>query len=210
MSAATILAFATMAALLIMSPGPNGVLIAKTVPTSGKAAAFANIAGFAAAFFMHGTFAIFGLSVLVLQSANLFMAVKLIGAAYLIWIGLKALYDTWRGKPADLLQVAPARRRRTLAKAFGEGFLTNALNPKVAMFYIAAFPQFVPPDAPASIAYVLVVVHALLNLLWFGPMVLLFERLSRLSRNGTLRRAVKGLTGVVFIGFGVKLATMRA
>lgn len=108
-----------MAALLIMSPGPNGVLIAKTVPTSGRAAGFANIAGFAAAFFMHGTFAIFGLSLIVLQSANLFMAVKLIGAAYLIWIGLKALRDAWRNKSAELLKVAPARNQRTLAKALG-------------------------------------------------------------------------------------------
>jgi len=199
-----------MAALLIMSPGPNGVLIAKTVPTSGKAAAFANIAGFAVAFFMHGTFAIFGLSVLVLKSANLFLAVKLVGAAYLMWIGLKALYDAWRGKPIDLLAIAPARSKRTIFKAFGEGFLTNALNPKVAMFYIAAFPQFVPVGAPATDAYLLVVVHALLNMLWFGPMILLFDRLSKVARNGNLQRALKGLTGAVFIGFGVKLATMRA
>ena len=128
-----------MAALLIMSPGPNGVLIAKTVPTSGRAAGFANIGGFVVAFFVHGTFAIFGLSLLLLQSANLFTAVKLAGAAYLIWIGIKALRDAWRGLPAALTQVAPARRRRSLAKAFGDGIVTNALK-KVAMFYIAAFP----------------------------------------------------------------------
>jgi len=207
----TLLAFAAMAALLIMSPGPNGVLIAKTVPSSGKAAGFANIAGFAIAFFVHGTFAIFGLSVLVLQSANLFMAVKLVGAGYLIWIGLKALVDASAGKSAAVLEVAPARRRRTLVKAFGEGFLTNALNPKVAMFYIAAFPQFMSYDhaSPAS-AYLLVAIHAVLNLAWFGPMVLLFERLSKTVRSGNIQRYIKGLTGLVFVGFGIKLATMRA
>lgn len=210
MTLATLLAFAAMAALLIMSPGPNGVLIAKTVPTSGKAAGFANIAGFGLAFFVHGTFAIFGLSVLVLQSANLFMVVKLIGAAYLIWIGVKALLDAWRGSPASILKVAPARNPRTLAKAFGEGFLTNALNPKVAMFYIAAFPQFVSPESAPASAYLLVAVHALLNLLWFGPMVLLFERLSRVVRSGKVTRALKALTGLVFVGFGLKLATLRA
>lgn len=209
MTPSIILAFAAMAALLIMSPGPNGVLIAKTVPTSGKAAGFANIAGFAAAFFMHGAFAIFGLSVLVLQSANLFTAVKLVGAVYLIWIGVKALIDAVRGRPADVLKVAPARNPRTLAKAFGEGFLTNALNPKVAMFYIAAFPQFVPHGSSPLSAFMLVAVHALLNMLWFGPMVLLFERLSKVARSGRVQRAVKGLTGAVFVGFGIKLATLR-
>ncbi|MIL10145.1 LysE family translocator [Salmonella enterica subsp. enterica] len=210
MTLSTVLAFAAMAALLIMTPGPNGVLIARTVPTSGKAAGFANIAGFALAFLMHGTFAIFGLSVLVLQSANLFMAVKLVGAAYLVWIGLKALHEAWRGAPVNLLKVAPARNPRTLAKAFGEGFLTNALNPKVAMFYIAAFPQFMPPGAAATSAYILVAVHAALNFLWFAPMVLLFERLSKLARGGRLSRYIKGLTGLVFVGFGLKLATLRA
>jgi len=211
LTVATVLAFAAMAALLIMSPGPNGVLIAKTVPTSGKAAGFANIAGFAVAFFVHGTFAIFGLSVLLLQSANLFLLVKLAGAAYLIWIGVKALIEALRGSPARLLDVAPARNRRTLAKAFGEGFLTNALNPKVAMFYIAAFPQFIPHDsATPAAAFVLVGVHALLNMAWFGPMVLLFDRLSRVARSGRVQRVVKGLTGAVFVGFGIKLATLRA
>jgi threonine/homoserine/homoserine lactone efflux protein len=210
MSFATILAFAAMAALLIMSPGPNGVLIARTVPTSGRAAGFANIAGFAVAFFVHGTFAIFGLSLVLLQSAHLFMLLKFAGAAYLVWIGLKALHDAWRGLPASIAGVAPARRRRTLLKAFGEGFLTNALNPKVAMFYIAAFPQFVPPDsvAPAA-AYLLVAVHAALNMAWFGPMVLLFEKLSAAARGGRVQRAVKALTGMVFVGFGLKLATLR-
>lgn len=209
MTASTVLAFALIAAFLIMTPGPNGVLIAKTVPTSGRAAGFANIAGFATAFLMHGCFAVFGLSVLILESANLYMAVKLIGAAYLTWIGLRALYESLRGAPAALLKVEPARRRRTLLKAFAEGFVTNALNPKVAMFYIAAFPQFMTPSAPAS-AFILVAVHALLNLIWFGPMVLLFERLSKVARSGTLQRWLKAVTGMVFIGFGVKLVTMRA
>ena len=122
MTLATVLAFAAMAALLIMSSGPNGVLIARTVPTSGPAAGFANIAGFVAAFFVHGTFAIFGLSVILLQSASLFLAVKLAGAAYLIWIGIKALREAWRGAPAKLAEVVPARRRRTLLKRSGRVF----------------------------------------------------------------------------------------
>jgi len=210
MTTATIFAFAAMAALLIMSPGPNGVLIAKTVPTSGRAAGFANIAGFVVAFFVHGTFAIFGLSLILMQSANLFLAVKLLGAGYLIWIGVKALRQAWRNGPAAVAEVAPARRRRRLITAFVEGFLTNALNPKVAMFYLAAFPQFIPHDtvSPAS-AYLLVTIHAALNAAWFVPMVLLFDRLSIVVRSGRVQRWIKGATGAIFIGFGIKLATLR-
>lgn len=210
MTLSTILAFAAMTALLVMSPGPNGVLIARTVPTSGRAAGFANIAGFVVAFFFHGTFAIFGLSVLLLQSALLFSIVKFAGAAYLIWIGVKALRDAWRDKISAALAVAPARNRRTLLNAFREGFLTNLLNPKVAMFYLAAFPQFIPAGTTSvSAAYLLVCVHAMINISWFAPMVLLFDRLSRAARSGRFQRWIKGLTGAVFIGFGLKLATLK-
>src|SRR3546814_13070231 len=80
-----------------MSPGPNGVLFAKTVPTSGLAAGFANVAGFVAGFYLHGTLSIFGISVILLRSAEAFFVVKMLGAAYLCWIGFKALRDAWRG-----------------------------------------------------------------------------------------------------------------
>ena len=121
---------------------------------------------------------------------------------------LEALLEAWRGgQPAS--RVAPARRTRSLAKAFGEGFLTNALNPKVSMFYLAAFPQFVPAEGALQAAVVLVLLHCLINLAWFGGMILLFGRLSRLAAGAGLRRMLKALTGIVFIGFGARLALLR-
>lgn len=210
MTLTTLLSFIAMATLLIVSPGPNGVLIARTVPTSGKAAGFANIAGFMAAFYLHGTLVLFGVSVILVKSAEAFFAVKMLGAAYLCWIGLKALRDAWRGTvvPAN---VAPARRRRTLVIAAWEGFLTNALNPKVAMFYLAAFPQFLPlGKVTAANVYTLVAVHSMLNLIWFTAMIVLFSQLARAARGGAAQRVIKAITGAVFVAFGLKLATMRA
>ena len=139
MDLTTLLSFTVIAALLVMSPGPNGVLIAKTVPTSGKSAGFANVAGFVTAFYLHGALSILGISLILVQSAQAFFVVKMLGAAYLCWIGVKALWDALKGVPVAP-KVAPAKRQRTLARAFIEGFLTNALNPKVSMFYLAAFP----------------------------------------------------------------------
>lgn len=203
------LGFAAVAGLLVMSPGPNGVLIAKTVPTSGRAAGFANIAGFVAAFYLHGALSIFGISIILVRSADAFMVVKMLGAAYLCWIGLKALREAWRGV-GKVAQVAPARRRRGLAKAGVEGFLTNALNPKVSMFYLAAFPQFMPlGEGAVRGAFVLVTVHALLNVVWFAAMVLLFARLMRAARSGGFQRWLKAATGVIFVGFGAKLAALN-
>ncbi|OSQ41732.1 MFS transporter [Thalassospira sp. MCCC 1A01428] len=204
-----ILTFALVTSLLVMSPGPNGVLIAKTVPTSGRAAGFANVAGFVTAFYVHGTLSILGISVILVQSAQLFFAVKMLGAAYLCWVGIKALRDAWRGVQT-VGETSPARRKRTLAKAFGEGFLTNVLNPKVSIFYLAAFPQFVPMGAGSiSAAYTLVCVHALINAVWFTAMILVLARLTRAVRNGRFQRVLKAVTGSVFIACGVKLATFR-
>ncbi|WP_163268797.1 LysE family translocator [Chelativorans alearense] len=202
-------AFSLVAALLVISPGPNGVLIAKTVPTSGKAAGFANIAGFFAAFYLHGALSILGISIILMQSAQAFFVVKMLGAAYLCFIGVKALWQAWKGVTAPA-HVAPARRRRTLARAVAEGFLTNALNPKVSMFYLAAFPQFIPASADGvTWAFLLVAIHSLINIVWFSALVLLFSTLKGLGGQPSVQRWVKAVTGAVFVAFGLKLATLR-
>jgi threonine/homoserine/homoserine lactone efflux protein len=205
-----IASFGLVTALLVMSPGPNGVLIAKTVPTSGRAAGFANIVGFVSAFWLHGSLSILGISVILVQSAHAFMIVKLIGAAYLCWIGIKALREALKGvRPVPV--TAPAARKRTLAIAVVEGFLTNALNPKVSMFYLAAFPQFIPAGEGAiASAFTLVAIHSMLNIVWFSSMILLIARLkSSVAASAAFQRWLKGVTGAVFIAFGVKLATFR-
>jgi RhtB (resistance to homoserine/threonine) family protein len=204
-----IVTFAFVASLLVMSPGPNGVLIAKTVPTSGRAAGFANVAGFVTGFYLHGAMAILGLSLILVQSATAFTIIKYLGAAYLCWIGIKALVAAWQGVETTE-KIEPSERRRTLLKAYIEGLLTNALNPKVSMFYLAAFPQFITlgQTTPAA-SFMLVFIHSMINAVWFGAMVLLMSRLTSIARNGHFQRWLKGITGVVFIGFGVKLATYK-
>ena len=198
-----------LASLLVISPGPNGVLIAKTVPTSGKCAGFANVAGFVTAFYLHGALSILGISAILLASSQAFFIVKMLGAAYLCWIGIKALCDAYHGS-ASASAVSAAKRTRSLGTAYIEGTLTNALNPKVSMFYLAAFPQFISTgDGAVGSAFILVSLHALINGLWFLAMVVLLARLTKVSQNSSFQRCLKGVTGIVFVGFGVKLATYR-
>jgi len=85
-----ILSFTFIALLLVISPGPNGLLIAKTVPSQGKKAGFSNVLGFLAAFYLHGALSILGISVLLTKSAEVFLIVKVVGALYLSWIGVKS------------------------------------------------------------------------------------------------------------------------
>ena len=204
-----IVTFALVASLLVMSPGPNGVLIAKTVPTSGRAAGFANVAGFVTGFYLHGAMAILGLSAILVQSAAAFAIVKYLGAAYLCWIGIKSLFSAYKGVEITG-EIKPSERRKTLYKAYVEGLLTNALNPKVSMFYLAAFPQFITfgETTPAA-SFMLVFIHSMINAVWFGAMVLLMSRLTKIARNGRFQRWLKGVTGFVFIGFGAKLASYK-
>ena len=210
-----VLAFAIVAGLLVMSPGPNGVLIAKTVPTAGKGAGFANVAGFMAAFHVHGALSIFGISLILVRSAEAFFIVKMIGAGYLCWLGYKALRDAWEGDQVSSIQAGsrlgvPRHKGSNPLKFFFEGFLTNALNPKVSMFYLAAFPQFIPAGNEAvTSAFLLVVVHSIINLVWFALMIMLFAQLKDAVSNSSFQRWLKGVTGAVFIGFGLKLATYR-
>lgn len=208
MTFATLGSFAIVAMLFVMTPGPNGVLILKTVPVSGRAAGFANIAGFAAAFYLHATLAIFGLSAILLRSAEAFFVVKMLGAGYLFYIGLKALFEAWRG---GLMPAAPAPvRRRGLGTAALEGFVTNALNPKVALFYLSVFPQFAGSGAGiAEVGYALTTIHALANVLWFSAIVLLLNRTGTLMRSQRFLRGLKGMTGTVFLWFGWRMATFR-
>lgn len=208
---AALTTFTLATTLLVTSPGPNGVLIARTVPTSGTAAGFANIAGFFTAFYIHGTLSILGISVLLLQSAVAFTIVKYLGAAYLLWVGIKSLISAIKGETTVAEDVAPARRKRTLWRAYVEGLLTNGLNPKVSLFYLAVFPQFIPAsNHPAASAFLLVFIHSMINLIWFTAIVLLFSQLSGMARSNRVQRWLKGITGVVFIGFSIKLASFRA
>ena len=203
-----LLTFAIVSLLLVMSPGPNGLLIAATVPVSGKRAGFANTVGFVVAFYLHGALSIFGISVLLLNSAAAFLAVKSIGAIYLIWIGIKSLISAFK-RNETIGQVQPSAKK-TAGKSFADGFLTNALNPKVSMFYVAAFPQFMPIGKNAAMwAALLVVVHSMLAAMWFSSMVMLFNKLASAAKNPVMQRWLKITTGIVFIAFGCKLLTLH-
>jgi len=211
MDLSNIIAFIAVTTLLVISPGPNGFLITKTVPISGRKAGFANIWGFVAAFYVHGTLSIFGISVLLVQSAQAFFVFKMLGAAYLIWIGIKALNNAFKSNISKLAEpTIKTKKIVSMRSAFIEGFLTNVLNPKVSMFYLAAFPQFISVNESAINAYVLVTTHSLVNFVWFSLMVLMLSRIKNVANNELFKRWLNFITGVVFIAFGSKLAFIKS
>jgi len=206
-----ILTFVAVATLLVISPGPNGFLIAKTVPLSGHRAGLANVAGFVAAFYVHGTLSIFGISILLVQSANAFFVFKMLGAAYLIWLGFKALRNAVSQRPSATTALREQLKKpASIQSAFYEGFLTNILNPKVSVFYLAAFPQFMTVDGSALSAYALVTAHSLVNVIWFSAMVFTLAKVKNATNHPKFKIWLNSITGIVFIGFGTKLALEKS
>ncbi|WNJ97235.1 LysE family translocator [Vibrio ruber] len=205
-----VLTFIMVATLLVISPGPNGFLIAKTVSTSGRSAGFANVWGFVTAFYVHGTLSIFGISVFLLHCAEAFYILKIVGAAYLIWLGVKSLRNVSKISEIELSgHDINSPKYESIHKAYIEGFLTNVLNPKVSIFYLAAFPQFLTVNDSALSAYALVSAHAAINFMWFSAMILLLSGMKKATNSIKFRKWLSSVTGVIFIGFGAKLAFLK-
>lgn len=212
-----ILTFTLVALLLVISPGPNGVLIVKTMSSSDKRSAFANITGICTATFFHGAFSIFGLSALLLQSAQLFFMVKLLGALYLFYIGIKALFNAF--KKMEPCADAPQKSKmpvlinnKRTGQFFIEGFLTQILNPKVSMFYLAAFPQFISFEQPSvSSAFLLVAIHACLIFCWFVSLINIFDKIKTIShsKKSTWSKYLQGFSGSVMIYFSALIMLQK-
>jgi len=210
-----IITFSLVALLLVISPGPNGVLIVKTASSDGQSAAFFNILGLTIATFFHGAFSILGLSALLLQSAEMFLAVKIIGAVYLLYIGLKAIFQTFREKPKSSKSISDEpvveKKDRPMRAFFLEGFLTQILNPKVSMFYLAAFPQFLSFDQPSPAnAFLLVAIHASIIFLWFIGISKTINTLKFTSSIPSLGKWVQRISGLVMVYFGGLLLSHKA
>lgn len=140
-AASTALAFAGASFALAVTPGPDMMLCASRAATQGRGVALTTLAGINAGLMVHALLAGLGLSQLLLASPSALAAVRWIGAAYLAWIAMRTL--TARGQET---RAAEAPRARSLAEAFRVGLLTNLLNPKVILFVLALYPQFVTPS----------------------------------------------------------------
>lgn len=207
-----LLLFSVFAILLVISPGPNGLLIARSVAITGCNRAYSNIAGFVCAFYFHGAISIFGLSAILLSSASAFLIFKMLGAAYLFYIGVKSLLSVLKPNNVEpnFSALKPNSNKVSKTVGFSEGFLTNVLNPKVSLFYLSAFPQFIAhSDAVVFWSFILISLHATLNAVWFLLVAKTVSRTKGMLTSNTFKQWLNGLTGALFIGFAVKLATTK-
>ena len=200
-----IAAFLVAGGVLTITPGLDTALVLRTAAGEGRRAAFLAMAGIQLGCLSWGAAVALGLGALLATSAWAYAALTWAGAAYLAWIGLMLLVRPRRG--FDLGPDGPARPPWAWLR---RGFLTNLLNPKVGMFYVSFLPQFVPdgyPPAPSIFGFA--VLHVVLAVLWLALLIVGTARLRPMLMRPALIASLDRLTGLVFVGFGLRLAFAR-
>ena len=205
--------FTLMVLLLTIIPGPNTALILRTVPQNGRRAGILNLAGIVSGFYMLGIFSILGLSALILKTSQAFFFVKLLGSFYLLYLGVTSLWQAFFSKHSSTKTTKRENNKNVIIKnkrLFLEGFLTNLLNPKASMFYLAVFPQFINLKGnPIFESLTLVVVHSIVVVIWFSFMIIALGKITRALSSIKFKRIVQGATGSLMLWFGYRLLTYQ-
>jgi threonine/homoserine/homoserine lactone efflux protein len=200
----TLMLFSIACLALTATPGPDMLLIASRSVSQGRSAGFASLAGIQAGTYIHALAMALGLSQLFLIVPLAYDIVRYIGAAYLLYLGIQA----FRSSGQSALP-APDAQRYAVAKMFWQGLLTNLLNPKMVLFVLALFPQFVRPET-GSIAVQILVLATVLNLIGLlvnGIVILMASRMGLMfAGRSRFRRASQLFLGTVFAGLAVRLA----
>ena len=195
--------FLGVVALLTITPGADMAMVARSVVTGGRREAFATTLGISAGCLAWAVASALGVAALLAASQTAYDALRLVGAAYLVWLGVQSLLAARRGHR----QETPAPGG---SSPFRQGLLTNLFNPKIAVFYSTFLPQFIGPGDPALlISMLLAGVHIALGIAWLSLYAWLLARAVEAFRGSRVRRALDALTGTVLVGLGARLALER-
>jgi RhtB (resistance to homoserine/threonine) family protein len=198
-------AFIGVAALLTILPGADMALVTRNVLAVGRRRAMLTIAGICAGCVIHATASALGLSAILATSATAFNVVKTLGAGYLIWIGIQSIREA--GQPAV---VSADSTRRARLGPFLQGFLTNILNPKVAVFYLTFLPQFISPGEPVlRRSLLLASIHIAMGFVWLTAYAWFIDRLGAVLTRPRVKAWLERVTGGLLIALGARLAWER-
>ncbi|MDR0137642.1 LysE family translocator [Metabacillus idriensis] len=197
-----------MSILLILLPGPDTAVATKNTIVNGRAGGMKTVLGTLTALLIHTFAAVLGLSALIVKSAFLFSILKYAGACYLIFLGLKSLWTI--NKQASLKDHEEQKSDSKSINFYRQGFLTNLLNPKVAVFFLTFLPQFLEPGLNTFTQFMIMgLTYTILTFIWFIIYIYLIHQLSAFMIKPAVQKWMEGITGAVLIGFGIKLAFER-
>ncbi|MER7728349.1 LysE family translocator [Streptomyces sp. NPDC096323] len=204
-------AFVGVAAAMVALPGADFTVVVRNALAS-RAAGVATALGVAGGLLVHTALAVAGLAAVLVAVPALFRTVQVLGGAYVLYLGLSALYAARRrgaqGAEAGQDNGHDERAARGTGRALRQGFLTNALNPKAPVLFLSLLPQFVPAGAaPLPRTLLLAAIVVLMALIWFPAVALLVDRLGRWLRRPRTARAIEGGSGAALTALGLVLVT---
>ncbi|WP_299729202.1 LysE family translocator [uncultured Endozoicomonas sp.] len=199
-------AFIIAITILTLTPGLDTALVLRNTTRGGFSDGVTTSLGICLGLFVHATFSAIGISALLAQSAELFNMVKLAGAAYLIWLGVGSLRNVGKNPLAlaggNAKSISSASRWRSSR----EGFLSNVLNPKTAIFYLAFLPQFINPEGSAFVQSIAMAgIHFVIAMTWQCGLAGALSSSKKLLNNPSFNKWMEAVTGVVLIALGIKL-----
>ena len=204
--------FALASTLLILAPGPDSLLVLRNTLRHGRRAGWITATGTMSGLLAWAAAAAFGLSALLRVSHLGYDALRLAGACYLLWLGVSSLWP-FRGRRAGPAAeppgpAGPAPPRAGWRRVYLNGLLSNLLNPKIGVFFIAFLPGFIPAGSPAPLApLVLGLWFAAETGAWLATLAWMAARGAGWLRRSTVQRWLERVTGIALIGFGLRLAT---
>jgi threonine/homoserine/homoserine lactone efflux protein len=210
--AADVVTFLGIVVVLAITPGADMALVMRNVLAAGFRTLWPTMAGIVSSLAVHITLCVAGLSVVLRDSEVAFTTVKLVGAAWLAWMGIGAIIEAWRVGRGRTTPDSVARAETAASSArtmFLRGFLTNLLNVKIALFYIAFLPQFAPAgDRFVPVALGLATAQVLVGITWLTIYATIIARAgAAINGSPRTRRWLEGSTGAALLGFGLRLAT---
>jgi threonine/homoserine/homoserine lactone efflux protein len=210
----SLLAFLPVALLLTLIPGADTALVTRNALALGMRGARWTILGILTGCLIHATASALGLSAILATSARAYETVKLVGAAYLVWIGVQGIRragDDGSTDPSTALgTTAAAPQPRNSGHPFTQGFLTNILNPKVALFYLTFLPQFIPAGAPVlRTSLLLAMIHNALGFAWLSIYARFVDRLRSALTRPVVKAWLERATGGALVLLGARLAWSR-
>jgi threonine/homoserine/homoserine lactone efflux protein len=202
---ATLLTFLGLSALVIMTPGPDTALTVRNTLLGGERGGCFTALGVVAGQAIWVAATSLGVVAVLAASEPLFEAVKWLGAAYLVWLGLASLAAAWRGGPAPgTADVSAPSSRLAVSAAFRQGVLSNLGNPKMAMFFTSLLPQFAEDILPLLS---LGLVFCTMTFVWLSAYALAIGRAGHFVRRRAVWRAIEAVAGVALVALGLRLAS---
>jgi RhtB (resistance to homoserine/threonine) family protein len=188
--------------LAVMSPGPDLALILKLSLVNNRKTAIYASAGIALGIAVHVTYSLLGIALIISQSILVFNIIKLLGAAYLIWIGIKSLLAK---KGPNTSQEKPEQKLSKFV-SFKSGLLTNLLNPKATLFFLSLFTQVIGPDTSTLIKAAYGAEMIVATFIWFSLVALLMTKQSVRKKFVNIQHHISRFFGLALIALGLKVA----